>query len=122
MLSMAQILLLFDFHLISIYLHLAHREHFYKNDHRHRGVYSRKSDSLVLPKNSRFTENRQKRNVFRLNSGQKPRKEQSKHKIKHRCGLGMPNKPYNDLLFDQIQRFDFSEFLWVQILSYLPLL
>ena len=34
----------------------------------------------------------------------------------------MPNKPYNDLLFDQIDRFDFSEFLWVQILSYLPLL
>ena len=51
-------------------------------------------------------------------------KEQSKHKIEAKYGLSMLKHPYNSLLFDYryIGGFDFFLILWVQILSYLPLL
>ena len=60
--------------------------------------------------------------AFGLKSGQKPMKEQSKHKIEARFGLSMPKNPYNNLLFDHIDRFEFFLIFWVQTLSYLPLL
>ena len=34
-------------------------------------------------------------------------KEQSKHKIEARFGLSMPKNPYNNLLFDHIDGFQF---------------
>ena len=35
--------------------------------------------------------------------------------------LSMLNNPYNNLLFDHFDGFEFFLILWVQILSYLPL-
>ena len=49
-------------------------------------------------------------------------KEQRKHKIEARFGLCMPKNPYNNILFDHVDGFEFFSFLWVQISSYLPLL
>ena len=49
-------------------------------------------------------------------------KEQSKHKTEARFGLSMPKNPYNNLLFDHIDGFEFSLIFWVQNLSYPPLL
>ena len=46
-------------------------------------------------------------------------KEQSQHKIEARFGLSMLKNP---ILFDHIDGFEFFFILWVQILSYLPLL
>ena len=37
-------------------------------------------------------------------------------------GLSMPKNPYNNLLFDHIDGFEFFTIFWVQNLSYLPLL
>ena len=49
-------------------------------------------------------------------------KEQSWHKTEARFGLSMPKTPYNNLLLDHIDGFEFFLIFWVQILSYLPLL
>ena len=49
-------------------------------------------------------------------------KEQSQDKIEARFGLSMLKNPYNNLLFDHIDRFEFFLIFWGQILSYLPLL
>ena len=49
-------------------------------------------------------------------------KEQSKHQIEARFGLRMPKKPYNNLLFDHIDGFQFFSISCVLILSYFPLL
>ena len=49
-------------------------------------------------------------------------KEQSEHKIKARFGLSMPKNPYNNLLFDHIDGFEFFSIFLVLNLSYLPLL
>ena len=49
-------------------------------------------------------------------------KEQSEHKIEARFGLSMPKNPYNNLLFDHIDEFEFFLIFWVPNLSYLPLL
>ena len=53
------------------------------------------------------------RHVFGLKSGQEP---------EARFGLSMPKNPYNNLLYDHINGFEFFLVFWVQILSYLPLL
>ena len=39
-------------------------------------------------------------------------KEQSKHKIEARFGLSMPKNPYNNLLFDQIDGFEYFLIFW----------
>ena len=39
-----------------------------------------------------------------------------------RFGLSMPKNPYNNFLFEHINGFEFSLIVWVQILSYVPLL
>ena len=49
-------------------------------------------------------------------------KEQSKHKTEARFGLSMPKNPYNNLLFDHIDGFEFFLIFWVPTLSYLSLL
>ena len=49
-------------------------------------------------------------------------KEQRWHKIEARFGLRMPKNPYNNLLFDHIDGFEFFKIFWVPTLSYLPLL
>ena len=48
-------------------------------------------------------------------------KEQSYHKIEARFGLSIPKNPYNNLLFDHINGFEFVLIFWVPNLSYLPL-
>ena len=61
------------------------------------------------------------RHEFGLESGHKPMKERNKHKIEAKYLLSMLKHPYNSLLFDYIDGFEFFLILWVQILSYLPL-
>ena len=43
--------------------------------------------------------------------------EQIKHQIEARFGLSMINNPYNNLLFDHIDGFEFFWTFWGQILS-----
>ena len=62
------------------------------------------------------------RHVLGLKSGQKPMKEQSYHKLEARFGLSMPKNPFNNLLLDHINEFEFFLIFWVHILSYVPLL
>ena len=61
-----------------------------------RGVYSGKSDSLVLLKN------------FEIKSGDHTMKEQNKPNIEARFWDSMPKNPYNNVLFYHIDGFDFS--------------
>ena len=49
-------------------------------------------------------------------------KEQSKHKIEAKFGLRMPKNPYNNLLFNHIDGFEFFLIFLGPTLSYLPLL
>ena len=49
-------------------------------------------------------------------------KEQSQHKIEARFGLSMPKNPYENLLFDNNDGFEFFSIFWVKIQSYIPLL
>lgn len=65
------------------------------------GVYSRKSDCLVLPE-SRFTENQQNRHVIGLKGGPQTIKEQAQHQID--CGFGhsMSGNRYMTILTDLI--------------------
>ena len=44
------------------------------------------------------------------------------HKMRTRFGLSMPKNPYNNLLFEHIDGFEFFSNLCDQILNYLPLL
>ena len=60
--------------------------------------------------------------MFGVKSGQKPMKEQSEHKIEARFGLSMPINPYNNILFNHIDGFEFFLIFLVPNFSYLPLI
>ena len=48
--------------------------------------------------------------------------EQSYNKTEARFGFSMLKNPYDNILFDHIDGFEFFLIFWVQILSYLSLL